>query len=151
MPGVCMSCQYQGRFQCSSRLLLCYERTCKRFGISIRVMLYHPHEIWISGTNWHQDLCSHNQDVSMEMFISECIKFESHIEYYFDYLISLTHWSRVTYICVDDITIIGSYNGLSPYRRQAIIWTNAGILFTGPLGTKSRLENGGFFVSPSMC
>ena len=26
-------------------------------------------------------------------------------------------------------------NGLSPERRQAIIWTNAGILLIGPLGT----------------
>ena len=32
-------------------------------------------------------------------------------------------------------TIIGSYNGLAPERRQAIIWTNAGILLIGPLGT----------------
>ena len=32
-------------------------------------------------------------------------------------------------------TIIGSDNGLSPSRRQAIIWTNAGILLIGPLGT----------------
>ena len=32
-------------------------------------------------------------------------------------------------------TSIGSDNGLSPGRRQAIIWTNAGILFIGPLGT----------------
>ena len=31
--------------------------------------------------------------------------------------------------------IIGSDNGLSPARRQAIIWTNAGILLIGPLGT----------------
>ena len=30
--------------------------------------------------------------------------------------------------------IIGSDNGLSPGRRQAIIWTNAGILLIGPLG-----------------
>ena len=30
--------------------------------------------------------------------------------------------------------IIGSDNGLSPVRRQAIIWTNAGILLIGPLG-----------------
>ena len=29
----------------------------------------------------------------------------------------------------------GSDNGLSPGRRQAIIWTNAGILLIGPLGT----------------
>ena len=30
--------------------------------------------------------------------------------------------------------LIGSDNGLSDVR-QAIIWTNAGMLFTGPLGT----------------
>ena len=30
---------------------------------------------------------------------------------------------------------IGSDNGLAPGRRQAIIWTNAGILLIGPLWT----------------
>ena len=39
------------------------------------------------------------------------------------------------YICVSNLTIIGSDNGLSPGRRQAIIWTNAGMLLIGPLGT----------------
>ena len=34
-----------------------------------------------------------------------------------------------------DTTIIGSDNGLSPGRHQAIIWSNAGILSIGPLGT----------------
>ena len=33
------------------------------------------------------------------------------------------------------LTIIGSDNGLLPGRRQAIIWTNTGILLIGPLGT----------------
>ena len=47
----------------------------------------------------------------------------------------LTHWGRVTHICVGKQTNIGSDNGLSPGRRQAIIWTNAGILLIGPLGT----------------
>ena len=47
----------------------------------------------------------------------------------------LTHWGRVKHICVSKLNIIGSDNGLSPYRRQAIIWTNAGILLIGPLGT----------------
>ena len=47
----------------------------------------------------------------------------------------LTYWGRVTHICVIEISIIGSDNGLSPERRQAIIWTNAGILLIGPLGT----------------
>ena len=47
----------------------------------------------------------------------------------------LTHWGRVTHICVSKLTIIGSDNGLSPGRRQAIIRTNAGILLIRPLGT----------------
>ena len=47
----------------------------------------------------------------------------------------LTHWGRVTHICVNKLTIIGSDNGLSPDRRQAIIWSNAGILLIGTLGT----------------
>ena len=42
------------------------------------------------------------------------------------------------YICVSNLTIIGSDYGLSPDRRQAIIWTNAGILLIGPLGTNFR-------------
>ena len=47
----------------------------------------------------------------------------------------LTHWIRVTHICVGNLTIIGPDNVLSSGRRQAIIWTNAGILLIGPRGT----------------
>ena len=47
----------------------------------------------------------------------------------------LTHWGRVTHICISKLTIIGSDNGLSPDRRQAIIWINAGILLIVPLET----------------
>ena len=50
-------------------------------------------------------------------------------------LIQITHWGRVTHICVSKIISLGSDNGLSPGRRQAIIWTNAWILSIGPLGT----------------
>ena len=65
---------------------------------------------------------------------------------------------------------IGSDYDLSPFRRQAITWTNAGILLIGPIGTvfneilteiytfslkkrvwKCRLENGGHFVSATIC
>ena len=78
---------------------------------------------------------------------------------------TLTHWGRVTHICVSKLTIIGSDNGLSPGRRQAIIWNNAGLLLIEPLGTNSseiaigiqrkctwtcRLRNGVHFVSASM-
>ena len=41
----------------------------------------------------------------------------------------------MTHICVSKLTIIDSDNGLSPDRRQAIIWTNARTLLLRPLGT----------------
>ena len=47
----------------------------------------------------------------------------------------LTHWGRVAHICVSKQIIMVSDNGLSPDRRQAIIWTNAGLLLIGLLGT----------------
>ena len=74
----------------------------------------------------------------------------------------LAHWGRVTHICVGNLTIIGSDNGLSP-TSQAIIWTNAGILSTEQFGTnfskilyillkicvwKCRLQNGGHLPRP---
>ena len=74
------------------------------------------------------------------------------------------------HLCVGNLTIIVSDNGSAPGRRQAIIWTNVGILLIGPLGTnfseilieiitfslkKMRLKvlsgNGGYFASASMC
>ena len=41
----------------------------------------------------------------------------------------------MTHIYVSELTIIGSDNGLSPGRHQAIIWNNAGLLLIEPLGT----------------
>ena len=80
---------------------------------------------------------------------------------------SLTHWGWVMHKCASKLTIIGSDNGLAPVRRRAIIWTNAGKIVNWNFGNKlhwkliqchSRkciwkrcLENGGHFVSASMC
>ena len=78
----------------------------------------------------------------------------------------LTHWDRVRHICISILIIIGSYNGLSPGRCQAIIWNDAGILLIEPLGTNLRKicrtysrkcilkccqELGSHLVSASMC
>ena len=41
----------------------------------------------------------------------------------------------MTHICVGKLTIICSVNGLSPGRRQAIIWTNTGLLLIRHLET----------------
>ena len=48
----------------------------------------------------------------------------------------LTHWGPVTHICISKLTSIGSDNVLAPGRCQAIIWTNAGILFIWTLRNK---------------
>ena len=72
---------------------------------------------------------------------------------------------RVMHICIGNLITMGSDNGLSPSWRQAIIWTNTGILLIGPLGTNFneivikiqtfslnyRLQNGGHLVSASVC
>ena len=49
-------------------------------------------------------------------------------------VIGLTLRGWVTHICISKLNIIGSDNGLSPGRHQAIIWTNAGILLIWPWG-----------------
>ena len=49
---------------------------------------------------------------------------------------SSSQWGRVMHIYVGNLTLIGSDNGLlSPDWRQAITWTNAGILLNGHLET----------------
>ena len=83
--------------------------------------------------------------------------------------IYITTWSQVTHICAGYLTIIGSGDGLSPGRRQAIIWTNARIVLdtwkhilvkswsnfihfhSSKCISKCHLENGGHFVLASMC
>ena len=55
----------------------------------------------------------------------------------------------MTHICVGKLTITGSDNGLSPGRRQAIIWTNAGILLIWTFGTNFNeilIENQIFLI-----
>ena len=49
---------------------------------------------------------------------------------------TLTHWGRVTHICISKLPAIGSDNILLPGQRQAIIWTNAWTLLIGPLWPK---------------
>ena len=70
----------------------------------------------------HDQLCDYNLVNKWKALLSE--------------LQQLIHWGRVTHICVSKLTTIGWDNGLPPDRRQAIIWTNAGFLLIGPLGTQ---------------
>ena len=49
--------------------------------------------------------------------------------------------SRVTHICISNLTIIVSDNGFSPGRRQASIWINDRISFIRTSGTIKRQWN----------
>ena len=63
--------------------------------------------------------------------LSDLYKFSKEFKCYEDTIkfhCYLTHCGLVTHICVSKLTIIGSDNGLSPGRHQAIIWPNAWIL-----------------------
>ena len=71
----------------------------------------------------------------VNVYNKECFSFVANEQKWWPWHVFLTHWGRVTHICVSRITNIGSDNGLSPGRRQAIIWTNVGILLIRTLGT----------------
>ena len=61
----------------------------------------------------------------------------------------LTQWGRVMQICIHKLTIIGSDNGLSLGRHQAIVRTKTGILLIGPLATnfnESLIQNSQIFI-----
>ena len=87
--------------------------------------------------SWPKPKCKYVYDIIPKLIhINEA---EVHIIYsmftQYEHIFLLAHWGRVTHICVGNLTNIGSDNGLSPGRRQAIIWINAGILLIRTLGT----------------
>ena len=111
------------------------------------------HGCWWPGSLCPQDISHHDIDyikcvgpsLTWGRILSTCVKSmwwsDIKCKYMFMFHLKtlartgLTHWGRVMHICVGKLTIIGSDNGLSPERRQAIIWTNAAILLITLLGT----------------
>ena len=84
---------------------------------------------------WQTKICTSlilNKDMTYFRHLSLADNDSIHIRWSITWL---TNWGRVTHICVSKVTMNGSGNGLLPGRRQAIIWTNAGILLIGHLGT----------------
>ena len=87
-----------------------------------------------SGTNFNEIIIEIHTPLFKKMHLKYCL--ENGSQPFCLGLNVLTYWGRVTHICVGKLTAIGSDNGLSPGRHQTFIWTNAGILLIGPLGTK---------------
>ena len=82
---------------------------------------------------WYLSLCLAQQTIRELTAVIQSVTTACHVNK--AWTTTSTHWGRVTHICASKLTIIGSDNGLSPSRHQAIIWTNAGILLFGPLWT----------------
>ena len=94
------------------------------------------------------------------------------LQYYWDIRPKpmLTHWGRVTYICVSKLSHYWTLdNGLAPIQCQTMIWSDI-VWSTAPLGTKEvqfqskfkhfysrkciwkcHLQNGIYFTSASIC
>ena len=94
-----------------------------------------PCRIHYRETVYQSRLASHRVGQCLQVFAMMMKSLETLSVLLFIYMENLTHWGWVTHLCITKLTIIGSDNGLSPGRRQAIIWTNAGILLIWPLGT----------------
>ena len=74
--------------------------------------------------------------MNMQSIIIQKYNWKSCIQKHFVHDDGLSHWGLVTHICVGNLPIIASDNhGLSQGWGQTIIWTNAGMLLIGPLGT----------------
>ena len=76
----------------------------------------------------HVRIAIHDACLGNVIATNVCIQNDKYMVTIDDLTLLLTHWGWVTHICVSKLTIIGSDNGLSPGRRQAIIWNNAWIL-----------------------
>ena len=76
---------------------------------------------------WRNGLRLHSWDATDRMF---CLIWSVPC------LLMLWLLNSLRHKCVGKLIIIGSDNGLSPGRRQGIIWTNAEILSIEPLETK---------------
>ena len=94
-------------------------------------------------THWGRDKMAAISQTTLSIAFSWLKMLEFRLNFHWSLFlrVQLTHWGWVTHICVSKLIITGSDNGLSPGRRQAIMWTNAGILLIGPLGKFNQNSN----------
>ena len=107
---------------------------CCRQGVmtrnSIDYWMFHNNLLWYSLINCIKVRNSASEHIMLNsIYFSWYILIDKWLE-----ISVLNHLGRVMQICVGNLTIIASDNGLSPGKCQAIIWTNAGILLIRPLG-----------------
>ena len=111
--------------------ILVFEWTLKHLTVVVLLplMIFHFVCVW---KKWNNHVLTYQP-----FWLKDCWGYchHSHLSLHILCWSRLTHCGHVTHICVGKLTIIVSDNGLSPGRRQAIIWTNAEILLIEPLET----------------
>ena len=131
--------------------------------------LIQKHEFCILVVRNEKWLLLHINNIQAGVFEVDNVGTDFKIPYQLIEYFWLTHCGRETHIFVSKVTTIGSDNGLWPSRRQASIWTSAGTLLIGTLGTnfneiyieihifsfneislKMSSENGSHFVGPNV-
>ena len=116
-------------FRVATLTLFLWWQQCKSEGYGKNSqVLHHNYEspIWILGFALYIDSCILTHSSLVMTYLGRYVLISG---------LCPTFNSLRPSICVSKLTIIGSDNGLSPGRRQAIIWTNDGILLIGALGT----------------
>ena len=150
-------------WQCFLCICLCNTMwTCIQFFTSLKTKrrAWNIQNIYTTDILCVYDICNY-------MYIVEVMKYISFAGIYTILSNVLTHWGRVMHRCGSKLTITGSDTGLPHGQRQAIIWTNDGILLIGSLGKKfqlksiyfhsrkciwkCRLQNDVYFISASVC
>ena len=134
---VCWTCarnivfQYKINFCVDDRLMVCFPCVWLCI-IWVHIMSLHC----IANSKWFQISTSWTQKNPEHTLAPICWCYGANLlQQLLTIYLQLTHWGRTTHICVSKLTIIASDNGLSPGRRKAIIWNNAGIFSIGLLWT----------------
>ena len=100
--------------------------------------------------NLHNEFCKISRFTQLDSVMSNQKDFENKTQQQLQVMIFISNhtvrtkwalpWTR-THICVSKLRTIGSDNGLSPDRRQSIIWTRAGVLVLGTRTRSTRVLN----------
>ena len=129
-------CQIDDRLL-SEAIMECFTDTYQHHSAS---MSFKHIEVWLKWWACGRSYCQYDPLESLQRNFNQNGKIiiQEHtfeIDAFCSGLHVLTHWGRVMHIFISKFTIIGSDNGLSPVRHQAIIWTKDEILLIRTLGT----------------
>ena len=109
--------------------------------IRLTVLVWHQKATWVLVTSGFDKGLLHNNTKPLPVpALTYCQIQQLQTDHYWFVFrkqeCSLNHWGRVTHICVGNLTIIGSDNGLSPGRRRSHYLNQYCLIVNWTLGKK---------------